>query len=259
MDSYIAYLRIKNNNFTSPRNKPGLRQKIVILILVTLLGSCVRVEFDRMEGTSFPTEQFRNGKTHSISSIFSDAGFLVTVDEDDTNISPLNIGGSECISDSELDSLQSGYRSSPLFPTGNTYHLWAVVVDHYGEVNDECSPNFVIGKLLDPHTRSANALFYPHSTIQDSGQSYLRTAVHEIGHALNLHHGDGKTSTTIMNQTGSIIDSWVYEFSIQSQEHLQNHPPKCKFPGAIGGAPYTWVLDEHHVLHPDESVVFNCN
>lgn len=250
----LEYLRSKLSI-----SEPKFLHRVIFLCLVLLASSCVSVEFDRMSGTAFPDEQFKNGENHSINSIFLDAGILVVVDEDDTNIPALNISDNECISDAELDSLEQGYRNSPLFPDDNTYYLWAVVVDHFGEVLGACSPNFVLGKMWSTHTRSALALFYPHSTIQNDDERYLRTTVHEIGHALNLHHEDGDGTTTIMNQSGDIGDDWVYGFSLDSQDHLQNHPSKCKYPGAVGGAPFTWVIDEHHAWHASASTAFNCN
>jgi hypothetical protein len=109
------------------------------------------------------------------------------------------------------------------------------------------------------HTRSAFAIFYRTNTIQTSGAEYLRTTAHEIGHAFNLHHSDGD-GTSIMTQTDDLEGEPVFAFSDQSREHLENHPAQCKFPGAVGGAPFTWVINEHATwFHPDEVLtVTNC-
>ncbi len=230
------------------------------LILCCLLSSCVSVEFDRMGGTTYPSAQMVNGAEVDITSIYLDAGFTVTVDEDDSNIPQLNIPQNDCISDAELDALENTHRSSPLFPSGFTYHLYGVVVNHYGEVLDACSPNFVTGKMWNHHTRSAFAIFYLHSTIQAGSPEYLRTTVHEIGHALNLHHEDGDGSTTIMNQTGNLDEEWVFEFSADSVDHLQNHPDQCKYPGAVGGAFFEWVTPAHFAWHANSGLTsFDCN
>lgn len=233
----------------------------VFMVLCPLFAvSCVSVEFDRMTGTTFPTSQVVNSQTVDVQSIYKDAGFAVSVNEDDTNIAQLNIPQNECITDAELDSLENSHRSSPLFPSMGTHYLYGIVVNHFGEVLDTCVENWVLGKMWDHHTRSAFAIFYKHSSIQAGTPEYLRTTVHEIGHALNLHHQDGDGSTTIMNKTGDINDNWVFEFSDDSKEHLQDHPTKCKFPGAVGGAPFTWVAPEHFAWHSSSGFTsFNCN
>ncbi len=233
----------------------------VCLVACCLLSSCVSVEFDRMVGTTFPTAQFVNGSSVDINSIYLDAGFRVSVEEDDTNIAELNLPQNDCISDAELDAIENSHRSSPLFPSMWTYYLYGVVVNHYGEVLDACSPNWVLGKMWNHHTRSAFAIFYLHSSIQAGSPEYLRTTVHEIGHALNLHHEDGDGSTTIMNQTGDLDeDNWVFEFSADSVDHLQNHPNQCKYPGAVGGAFFQWVTPAHFAWHANSGLTsYDCD
>ena len=219
-----------------------------------------------MTGTAFPPEQAVNGQTVTLESIFNEVGIRLQVDEDETTIAPLSIPEDDCISDAELTTLENGHRQLSLFPTSlcpflfcNTYHLYGIVVNHYGEVLDACSPGFILGKIWQTHTRSAFAIFYKVNSIQTDGAGYLRTTAHEIGHTFNLHHSDGD-GTTIMTQTDDVAENWVYQFSAQSQDHLQNHPAQCKFPGAIGGAPFLWVTEEHAAWpHVEELTTTNCN
>lgn len=245
---------------------PRLAHTLSIFLLFSSLVSCVSLEFDRMTGTTFPPQHMVNGQPVTLETIYDDAGIKLTVEEDDTNIQPLNIAEDDCISDAELATLENGHRHLSLFPTAacpfqfcNTYHLYGAVVDHYGEVLDACVPEFILGKMWQGHTRSAFAIFYRMNTIQTSGPEYLRTTAHEIGHAFNLHHSDGD-GTSIMTQSDDLVGEPVYRFSDQSKDHLANHPAQCKFPGAIGGAPFTWVVNDHAAwAHPmEELTITNC-
>ncbi len=239
---------------------------MVVPLMSCLLVSCVSLEFDRMTGTAFPSQQLVNGQAVTLETIYNDAGIKLTVEEDDTAIQPLNIAEDDCISDAELTTLENGHRHLSLFPTAacpfqfcNTYHLYGAVVNHYGEVLDACVPEFILGKMWQGHTRSAFAIFYRMNTIQTNGLAYLRTTAHEIGHAFNLHHSDGD-GTSIMTQSDDLLGDPVYRFSDQSKDHLQNHPAQCKFPGAIGGAPFTWVFNDHAAwAHPlEELTITDC-
>lgn len=236
--------------------------RITCLIgLSFLLTSCVALEFDRMSGTAFPTQQMINGQAVALKSIYDDAGVKLDVQEDETGIEPLNIAENACISDAELSTLEDGHRHLSLFPNSvcpfqfcNTYHLYGLVVDHHAEFLDACVPGFILGKMWQGHTRSAFAIFYAMTTIQTNGPEYLRTTAHEIGHAFNLHHSDGD-GTSIMTQSDDLTGDPVFRFSEQSKDHLANHPSQCKYPGAVGGAPFTWVINDHAAWpHPSEEL-----
>lgn len=237
---------------------------ITLLGVSSLLASCAAFEFDRMTGTAFPTQQMINGQAVSLASIYDDAGINVDVQEDETGIQPL-ISEDDCISDAELSALENGHRHLSLFPSSlcpfqfcNTYHLYGVVVDHHGEFLDVCVPGFILGKMWQGHTRSAFAIYYAMETIQTNGPEYLRTTAHEVGHAFNLHHSDGD-GTSIMTQSDDLIGDAVFRFSDQSKDHLANHPAQCKYPGAVGGAPFTWVINDHAVWpHTEELTVTTC-
>jgi len=245
------------------RSTARLLSAMVALCSSILLVSCVSLEFDRMAGTTFPPQQMVDGQSVTLETIYNLAAVKLDVQEDETGIQPLNIPDDACISDAELTTLENGHRHLSLFPTSvcplqacNTYHLYGVVVDHHGEILDACVPETlqVLGKMWQGHTRSAFAIYYKASTIQSNGPEYLRTAAHEIGHAFNLHHSDGD-GTSIMTQTDDLEGEPVFAFSDQSREHLENHPAQCKFPGAIGGAPFTWVIDDHAAwFHPDDEL-----
>ena len=80
--------------------------------------------------------------------------------------------------------------------------------------------------------RRSFANFYRNTTVSGDAGKFLRSAAHEIGHAFNLHHEDGDGSTDIMNQTGVVGSTYVYDFvAAASTDHLANHDKACVWPG----------------------------
>jgi hypothetical protein len=243
----------------------GTRARITImpLWLASTLAGCVTVEFDRMTGTAFPPAQNVNGQTVTLESIYRQVGIILTVEVDETNIAPLP-SSDICVSAAELSSLEAGHRHLPLFPSAicpfafcNTYHLYGVVVNHGYELLGACPPGFVLGVMWESHTRSAFALFYKDTPLPTDDAAFLRTTAHEIGHAFNLHHSDGN-GTSIMTQTDDLTGEPVWDLSDHEREHLQDHPARCKFPGAIGGAPFTWVAPVHSWPHEEDLQIVDC-
>ena len=219
----------------------------------------VEAEFDRMVGTAFPTEQTLDGQDWTLESIYVEAGQLITVEQDDTNIQPLGDDGSpqQCISDAELATVEMANRSSPVAPTSfrcgagifrgtcTRYEAYGIVADHIGRCGGACSSG-LLGCMYDTTSRGAFAIYYQNGTISSDGQKFLRTTAHELGHAFNLHHPDGSGSETIMNTTGTVGDTFTYTFSTDSEEHLTEHDPECRYPGT--GAWFA-VNDEHATRH----------
>lgn len=234
---------------------------ISILGAVSVLQGCVttHVEFDRMTGTAFPTDQTLDGESWSLADIYIEAGNLVVVDEDDTNIAPIMAGGARqnCISDAELETVETANRSTQVGPatfdcgigpfqtTCTRYHAYGIVADHIGMCFGTCRSS-LLGCMYDTTDRGAFAIYYRNSTISSDGQKYLRTTAHELGHAFNLHHTDGDGSETVMNQTGTVGNTFTYEFTDDSENHLENHDVECRFPGT--GA-WALVNSEHAGWH----------
>lgn len=236
---------------------------LTLLLIACSATGCVELEFDRMAGTAFPPSQMVNGQTVTLETIYDQAGVRLTVEEDETNIAELP-SVDPCINDAELSSLENGHRHVSLFPSSacpfvfcNTYHLYGVVVNHAYELLGACVPGFIAGVMWDHHTRSAFAIFYEGTSLPTNPAHFLRTTAHEIGHAFNLHHSDGN-GTSIMTQTDDLTGDPVYQFSDHSLDHLQNHPGTCKYPGAIGGAPFTWVVAEHSWAHEEDLQITEC-
>jgi len=227
------------------------RRLLAIALSAVILSGCVRVEFDKMSGTQFPPALAVGSDELTITSIYAAVGFPVVVDEDEAGITPL---AGNCITESELDSLEDGHRSVAVGPTTPDdcpgcieYHTYAVTVDHfYIDEMAPCASNGISGLVWTDQRRSFG-VFYP-TQVMSNDSFYLLVAAHELGHTFGLHHADGNQSfddATIMNDGGYFSgNNWVFEFTDQSQEHLANHPIVCKAPGARS----FWEITPEHRL-----------
>ena len=86
-------------------------------------------------------------------------------------------------------------------------------------------------------------------TIQ-AEEGYLRTAAHELGHALNLIHRDGDardfnsnaSGTTIMNQVWRSTSDWNYLWDDRSFTHFNHHPLERIRPSVLGSpTAFDWL------------------
>ncbi len=242
----------------------ALRFVTPMYVMGLWLSGCTttKLEFDRMTGTSFPNSVTVSGDTVSLTSIYFTADLILSVDEDDTSIpaltgatDPSDPDQYDYITVAELGSLESSYRSSSVGPdtwscywgTCTQYHIYGIVVDHYYEKSSGSRSTTTLGVMYDTTTRGAFAMFYKNSIISSDNNMYLRSTAHEIGHAYNLHHADGDGSTTIMNQTGAVGSTYVYEFSACSLDHLKNHPKDPYVWPGLGA--YGTVSSTYHTCH----------
>lgn len=215
-----------------------------------------RIEYDRMTGTQFPQPETVSGEEVNLTSIYWQGERLVTVNEDDTGIAPLTGRANpldpnqyDFITQAELETVESANRGDPIGSVtfscgpGNTYtctryHLYGLVVDHFweGSCGAACRNTGLLGMMYagasgTTNDRSAFVGFWKNGTVNSDNAKFLRSTAHEVGHAFNLNHCDGDGSTTIMNQTGTVGDTFDYEFSASSLDHLQNHDDDVVFPG----------------------------
>lgn len=200
----------------------------------------------------------------SLPDVYAEANKVVTLHFDDMSI-PRLTGAGDFLDDGELDTVMTTNRDDPVGPSTFTcfiffpcteYHVYGIVVDHYYDSPslNSTGDKGIIGVMWSTDDRSAFAMFYRNSTILADGGKYFRSTAHELGHAFNLHHSDGDGSTTIMNQTGTVGDQYKYRFSAESQEHLDDHPADCVFPGT--GSWFSVSVD-----HADHGLAFtqDCN
>lgn len=224
---------------------------MAFLATITLQGcTSVRLEYDRMTGTAFPAPVTRSGEEVTFTSIYLQGDILLTVMEDDTSIAaltgpadPTDPDQYDYITTAELETLEAANRSNPVGQvtwecgfwifrgTCTRYHVYGIVVNHYRETDSGARDTTLMGLMYDAVERSAFTNFYRHNTVRTDNGKYLRSAAHEVGHTFNLNHCDGDGSTTIMNQTSVVGDSYTYEFSANSLDHLQNHVRAAVWPG----------------------------
>ncbi len=236
-----------------------ISNKLELLALTLVLqAACTttKLEYDRMTGTAFPQEVTVGGDTVNLTLIYLQGNVLLVVDEDDTNIAPLTGSADpadpdqyDYITKAEIETLETANRGVPVGVTERDcgwwifsgtcreYHVYGIVVDHYREKDDGTRVTSTMGWMYDPTERSAFVSFYKHSVINSDNGKYLRSTAHEIGHAFNMSHCDGDGSETIMNQTSTVGDTYTYEFSSTSLDHLQNHDRDAVWPG-LGSRDY---------------------
>ncbi len=217
-----------------------------------LLAGCTstRLEYDRMTGTAFPQPETVAGKAVNLPSIYIQGDILLAVQEDGTGIAaltgpfdPTDPNQYDYITPAELRTLVLANRGSPIgvvewdcefwifSGTCRRYHVYGIVVNHYRENGSGTRSTSTMGWMYDPDSRSGFTNYYRNSTLSGNNAKYLRSTAHEVGHAFNLSHCDGDGSTTIMNTTGTVGDTFSYEFSSSSLEHLQDHPKEAVWPG----------------------------
>lgn len=230
-------------------------ETLCIVILLAGSAACTtgRVEYDRMTGTAYPQPENVSGDDVNFTTMYLQGDILLDVQEDDSGIAaltgpadPSDPDQYDYITAAEIETLEMANRDDPVteseWPcefwifdgTCTRYHVYGVVVDHYYEYADGTRSTGLLGWMYASADRSAFVNFYKNSTLSGDNAKYLRSAAHEVGHAFNLSHCDGDGSTTIMNQTGVVGDSYSYEFSSSSLEHLQDHDRDAVWPGISG-------------------------
>ena len=240
-------------------------QRVLLLSTLVFAGGCTTalLEYDRMTGTAFPQPETVSGEEVNFTTIYLQGDLLLGVDEDDTNIAkltgpfdPADPNQYDYITPAEIETIELANRDTTVGPkewectfwgmtyTCTRYHVYGLVADHFRERADGTRVTTTMGWMYDPDNRRAFVNFYKHPTNSGNNAKYLRSTAHEIGHAFNLNHSDGDGSTTIMNQTSTVGDSFTYEFSADSLNHLQDHPKEAVWPG-IGPRHYSSDHSEH--------------
>jgi len=171
------------------------------------------VEVDAMTNRQWPAaaNSCDGQQTHTFSGVYRTAGmdFRAVVNE-------INVPEDPLLTIAELHGLLASHRS--LSPGGSNWRLWLLVGSRM---------NGTLGIMFDtgnpPHREGAVGFFdptLPNNPIIEAGArgrrlgevplAFLRTLIHEAGHAFNLFHPKDDVhavpvGTTIMNQTGDVI------------------------------------------------------
>lgn len=171
------------------------------------------LEVDVFTDRAFPMSAAGcDGISHTFASVYRAAGldFVAHVNETD-------VPEDAELTMAELHALLAGHRAAA---TGSAWRLWLLVGsrmqdDTFGVMFDTGSPPHREGAVgfADP-TLPDNPIIEADARGQALGQvplAFLRTLIHEGGHAFNLFHPKHDihavpVGTTIMNQTGDVMD-----------------------------------------------------
>ena len=205
-----------------------------------------RVEVDAMVSRVFPASAtIGSGAVATLRSIYATAGWDVTVVTDEVNV-PEDAN----LTNVELSNLLTTHRQSF---TGDDWRLWLFVGSAQGGLfgimfDDDTVPRegaagFADAQLGNDPVIAASARNRP---LDEVPAAFLRTLVHEAGHAFNLFHPKHDVHSPgigieIMNQTGDVIgfataanpypDNAAFAFSEHDRTSLIHSPDPQVRPG----------------------------
>jgi hypothetical protein len=169
------------------------------------------VEVDVMSNRQFPVSaSLCSGVAVDFRSVYATAGWDVQVTVDNTAIAD-----DPDLSVPELQTLIAGHQSPATDP--NQWRLWLLVGSAQGSLfglmfDDDTVPREGAVGFADPRfgNDSTIAPFARNQRLGAVPLAFLRTLVHEAGHALNLFHPKHDVhapaiGTSIMNQTGDVM------------------------------------------------------
>lgn len=171
------------------------------------------VEVDVMKNRQWPASATSCDETQTVSynGVYRSAGmdFRATMNE-------VDVSENAHLTIPELHTLLATHRS--LSAGGNNWHLWLLVGSRmdgtYGIMFDTGHPPHREGAVgfYDPALSNSDIIHAPArgKKLGEVPLAFLRTLIHEAGHAFNLYHPkhdvhDISVGTTIMNQTGDVM------------------------------------------------------
>ncbi|GAB3602938.1 hypothetical protein [Microbacterium aureliae] len=169
-----------------------------------------RIEVDAMVNRNFPASAVAgSGATVTLRSVYATAGWDVTVAQDQ-----INIPNDASLTNAELQTLLANHRQAV---SGEQWRLWLLVGSAQGGLfgvmfDDDTVPRegavgFADATLGGDSFIEAGARNQPLNNVP---AAFLRTLIHEAGHAFNLFHPKHDVhlpgiGTEIMNQTGDVM------------------------------------------------------
>ena len=169
-----------------------------------------RIEVDAMVNRAFPASAtIGSGAAASVRSVYASAGWDVTVVTDE-----INVPEDASLTNAELATLMTGHRQAV---AGDGWRLWLFVGSAQGGLfgimfDDDTVPREGAAGFAD--VRLGNDSFIAAAArgrpLDEVPAAFLRTLVHEAGHAFNLWHPKHDVhnpgiGTEIMNQTGDVM------------------------------------------------------
>ena len=169
-----------------------------------------RIEVDAMVNRVFPASAtIGSGAAATVRSVYAGAGWDVTVVTDE-----ITVPNDAALTNAELATLMTGHRQAV---AGESWRLWLFVGSAQGGLfgimfDDDTVPRegaagFADVQLGNDSFIAAAARGRP---LDEVPAAFLRTLVHEAGHAFNLWHPKHDVhnpgiGTEIMNQTGDVM------------------------------------------------------
>ncbi|WP_285104613.1 hypothetical protein [Promicromonospora sp. MEB111] len=169
-----------------------------------------RIEVDAMVNRVFPASAtIGSGATATVRSVYATAGWDVTVVTDE-----INVPNDADLTNAELATLMTGHRQAV---PGEGWRLWLFVGSSQGGLfgimfDDDTVPREGAAGFAD--VRLGNDSFIAAAArgrpLDEVPAAFLRTLVHEAGHAFNLWHPKHDVHNPgigieIMNQTGDVM------------------------------------------------------
>lgn len=169
-----------------------------------------RIEVDAMVNRVFPASAtIGSGATATVRSVYATAGWDVTVVTDE-----INVPNDNDLTNAELATLMTGHRQTV---PGEGWRLWLFVGSSQGGLfgimfDDDTVPREGAAGFAD--VQLGNDAFIAASArgrpLDEVPAAFLRTLVHEAGHAFNLWHPKHDVHNPgigieIMNQTGDVM------------------------------------------------------
>lgn len=169
-----------------------------------------RIEVDAMVNRAFPASAtIGTGVTATVRSVYATAGWDVTVVTDE-----INVPNDADLTNAELATLMTGHRQTV---PGEGWRLWLFVGSTQGGLfgimfDDDTVPREGAAGFAD--VRLGNDSFIAAAArgrqLDEVPAAFLRTLVHEAGHAFNLWHPKHDVHNPgigieIMNQTGDVM------------------------------------------------------
>lgn len=203
------------------------------------------IEMDRLTGVDwFPVAVLQNNRVNTIRRSYTEAGILLDRRYDEQIDDPRDPAGGPFTNADVIS-----FRDAAMNRTDNVFSgEWYV---HLSLLTSSTT-NGLLGRMFDTANRQGTVVFASAAPTQ---ANYLRTTVHELGHALNLTHCEGDAvmqrdasgnlvigangrpviqtmGVTMMNQTRALANNWGFQFSADSETHLRTHALNEVRPGS---------------------------
>ncbi|BEL06506.1 hypothetical protein Q0Z83_046970 [Actinoplanes sichuanensis] len=214
-DTGTLTLRCRRGLIAGPQQMPGTLRvggsvsTVQVTKTSTLYRGC-HVEVDAMVNRRFPVSAtIGSGAVATFQSVYATAGWDLRVTTDE-----INLPEDSNLTNPELQALLTGHQQSS---DDELWRLWLLIGSAQGDVlgimfDDDTAPRqgavgFADARLGNRPEIAASARDQPLNNVP---AAFLRTLVHEAGHALNLFHPKHDVhapgiGTEIMNQTGDVL------------------------------------------------------